>query len=191
MCMKKGLFLILFTFVTIIASNAQIKIEKTFTNDLIIIGNISSGKALNVMGAMGSNGYTQPAHLAEHKLYCRIYGEKTTYGILVDTENKHDDDFEFALGTDMEKAKESINQLLEFMKKQPLKTSITVTDEDKRTIQINLKNRKTITLQVIDAQDAIVVNDVYLTTSNLERALKLLNKKAEEKVKEAIKRNNI
>ncbi len=143
------------------------------------------------MGALASNGYSTPSRVAEHKLYCRIYGEKTTYGILVDTENRHDDDFEFALGTDMEKAKESINQLLEFMKKEKLNTSITVTDEDERTIQINLKSRKSITLQVIDAHGAIVVNDVYLTTSNLERALKLLDKKAEKKVNDAIKRNNM
>ncbi len=181
--MKKILFLITFSIIAIV-SNAQIKVEKKFTNDLIIIGNISSGGALNVMGAT-------PSRVAEHKLYCRIYGEKTTYGILVDTENRHDDDFEFALGTDMEKAKESINQLLEFMKKEKLNTSITVTDEDERTIQINLKSRKSITLQVIDAHGAIVVNDVYLTTSNLERALKLLDKKAEKKVNDAIKRNNM
>lgn len=185
--MRKLLFLIFALFITIV-SNAQIKIEQTFTNDLIIIGNISSGKAWNAVAAAGGNYNT--SRLAEHKLYCRIFGEKTTYGILVDTENRFDDDFEFALGTDMGKAKESINQLLQFMADKPLKTSITVKDEDERTIQINLKSRKTISLQVVDAQGITVVNDVYLSTSNLERALKLLDKKAEAKVNETIKRNN-
>ena len=53
-------------------------------------------------------------------------GEKTTYGILVNTENRFDDDFEFALGTDIEKAKESLNAILGFMNDSPLKTSIVV-----------------------------------------------------------------
>lgn len=189
MDMKKVLFLILLTFIAIITSNAQITIQETFSNDLVIIGNISTGRAVNVMSAMGSKPNTPPA--AEHKLYCRIFNDKVTYGILVDTENKFDDDFEFALGTDVEKAKESINSIIKFMGTKPLKTSFTVKDEDERTIQINLQTRKQITLEVIDAKGAIVCNKVCLSQSNLERALKLLDKKAEEKVKERIKQNNM
>lgn len=47
--MKKVLFLILTTF-TIITSNAQIQVQESFSNDLVIIGNIYPGNAANVMG---------------------------------------------------------------------------------------------------------------------------------------------
>lgn len=143
------------------------------------------------MGAInqGLNGQVAN-HVAEHKLYCRIFHEKTTYGILVDTENTVDDDFEFALGTDIQKARESLETILKFMETNPLNTSLGVEDEDARTIQINLIKRNIITLQAIDAKGTVIVNDVRLQRSNLERALKLLDKKAERKVAEAIARNN-
>lgn len=185
--MKKLLFAVAMAALPICAANAQIKVQQSFTNDLIIIGNISAGAANNVIGALSN---TPSPHYAEHKLYCRIYREKTTYGILVDTENRFDDNFEFALGTDIEKAKESVATILEFMETNPLNTSLTVEDEDARTIQINLLKRNIITLRAIDAQGAVIVNDVRLQRSNLERALKLLNHKAEKKVAEAIARNN-
>lgn len=186
--MRKVLLLAVSLFVSIINSNAQIQIEESFTNDLVIIGNISSGAALNAMGSM-SGKYSPPA--AEHKLYCRIFKDKVTYGILVDTENRFDDDFEFALGTDIEKAKESINSIVKFMETKPLKTSFTTKDEDERKIQINIQSRKSITLEVIDAKGDIVCNKVSLTLSNLERALKLLDKKAEKIVQKRLEQNNI
>lgn len=164
-------------------AKAQIKVQESFTNDLIIIGNISAGKFANVVG----DGTTRAA---EHKLYCRIFHEKTTYGILVDTENRFDDDFEFALGTDIQKARESIETILKFMETNPLKTSLGVEDEDGRTIQINLLKRNVITLKAIDAKGDVIVDEVRLQRSNLERALKLLDNKAERKVAEAIAKNN-
>lgn len=180
--MKKILLLVIGLFVSL-TINAQIKIKESFDNSLIIIGNVSAGKAMNVLvGEPGSR-------LAEHKLYCRIFKEKTTYGILVDTENSFDDDFEFALGTDIAKAKQSIEAILDFMKHSDINRSITTEDEDGRTIQINLKSRKSITLQAIDMQGAIIVNDVLLSKSNLERALQMLDGKAEEKVAKAIEKN--
>lgn len=185
--MKKIFFLIAAIFISI-ASQAQIQIDETFSNDLIIIGNISSGKATNLMGAMSN----QPvARIAEHKLYCRVFKDKFTYGILIDTENKVDDDFEFALGTDISKAKESINQILTLMATKPSNTSVSVKDEDKRTIQINIQNKGKITLDAIDMNGATVCNQAYLTKANLERALKLLDNKAEKKVKERIEKNNM
>lgn len=183
--MKKLLLLVAIATMAFTA-NAQIKIQESFTNDLIIIGNLSGGKAVNVMSAM--NGSAD--RVAEHKLYCRIFHEKTTYGILADTENRFDDDFEFALGTDIQKARESIETILKFMETNPLKTSLGVEDEDGRTIQINLLKRNVITLKAIDAQGAVIVDDVRLQRSNLERALKLLDNKAERKVAEAIAKNN-
>ena len=185
--MKKFLFLAAVAALSVCGANAQIKVEKTFTNDLIIIGNLSAGSAVNVMSAL--NG-TPTSRVAEHRLYCRIIGEKTTYGILVDTENRFDDNFEFALGTDIAKARESLGLILEFMRTNPLQTSFTVTDEDERTIQINLKKRNVISLDAIDAKGDIICNKVYLTQANLERGLKLLDAKAEKKVAQAIEKNN-
>ncbi len=169
--------------VAMTSSWAQIKVAESFANDLIIIGNLSAGRVVNIFGDGSSR-------LAEHKLYCRIFRDKTTYGILVDTENRFDDDFEFALGTDIDKAKESISTILEFMRTNPLKTSLTVTDEDDRIIQLNLIKRTTILLDVIDAHGATIVNKVYLNQSNLERALKLLDGKTERKVQDAIAKNS-
>lgn len=183
----KKLLLLLGAVLIFGSAEAQIEVQQAFTNDLIIIGNISMGKAANVIGALSNKSH---APVAEHKLYCRIFHEKTTYGILVDTENRYDDDFEFALGTDIQKARKSVEVILEFMKTSPLKTSLTVKDEDSRTIQINLLKRNIITLKAIDAQEAVIVNDVQLQRSNLERALKLLDNKAERKVAEAIAKNN-
>lgn len=179
----KKIFVIILVILGLGNANAQIQVQESFTNDLIILGNISAGAALNIIG--GSD-----VKAAEHRLYCRIFGDKTTYGILVNTENRFDDDFEFALGTDIEKAKESIYTIIDFMKTKPLKTSFTVLDEDGRTIQINLPHRKRITLEVIDGDGKIIVNKVLLTMQNLERAIKLLDTKAEEKVQRVIERNN-
>lgn len=149
--------------------NAQIKPQQTFKNDLTILGNISSGAALNILGD-GPQG-------AEHKLYRRIFKDKTTYGILINTDNRFDDDLEFALGSTIEQAKKSIEMILEFMATNDLKTSSTFEDEDGRTIQINLTTRNYITLKAIDSQGAIICDDnIYLSKANLERAIKLLDK---------------
>ena len=85
----KRLFLLAFMVMSACGVNAQIKVQESFTNDLIIIGNISAGTVANALG----DGSTR---FAEHRVYCRIYKDKTTYGILVDTQNRFDDDFEFA-----------------------------------------------------------------------------------------------
>lgn len=50
--------------------------------------------------------------------------------------------------------------------------------------------KKKITLEVIDGDGKIIVNKVLLTMQNLERAIKLLDTKAEEKVQRTIERNN-
>lgn len=174
-------------FCTAVSVNAQIQVQETFTNDLIIIGNISSGAANNVLGAIGGNPSTKQA---EHRLYCRIFKDKVTYGILVDTQNRYDDDFEFALGPDIDKSRQSVEMLLKFMKESDKNTSMVVTDEDNRTIQITLKSRTVIHLQVLESdRTTIIVNNVYLNQANLQRTIKLLNKKAEEKVAAALLKN--
>ena len=78
---------------------------------------------------------------------------------------------------------------MKFMQENPLKTSLTIEDEDKRKIQINLKTKKSITLDAIDMNGDVVCDKVLLNYSNLERALKLLDKKAEEKVNKAKNKN--
>lgn len=182
----RKLLLFLFVFAMNFTAKAQIVIEESFNNDLIIIGNISSGAALNALGAMSGS----TANLEEHKLYCRFFKDKVTYGILIDTRNRMDDDFEFALGTNIEEAKQSINTILDFMENSDKGKSITVSDEDKRRIQINLQNRKGVTLKVLSEDDTkIIVDNVLLTVKNFERAIELLDKKAEKVVAEAIARN--
>lgn len=169
-------------------AKAQIVIEETFDNDLIIIGNISSGAALNALGAMSGS----TSNLEEHKLYCRLWKDKVTYGILIDTRNRVDDDFEFALGTNIEEAKQSIQTILNFMENSDKGKSIKVSDEDGRKIQINLQNRKGVTMKVIDdseGEDRVIVDNVFLTVKNFERALKLLDEKADKVVKDAIEKN--
>lgn len=182
----RKLLLFLFVFAMNFTAKAQIVIEESFNNDLIIIGNISSGAALNALGAMSGS----TSNLEEHKLYCRFFKDKVTYGILIDTRNRMDDDFEFALGTNIEEAKQSISTILDFMENSDKGKSITVSDEDKRRIQINLQNRKGVTLKVLSEDDTkIIVDNVLLTVKNFERAIELLDKKAEKVVAEAIARN--
>ncbi len=120
-------------------------------------------------------------------VYLRI---EQRYGILVDTENRFDDDFEFALGKNISEAKTSLDTIIGFMDSNPLGTSITVKDEDGRIIQINLKTKRLITLQAIDAKGDVICNDVTLARGNLERALMLLDSKAELKVAKTIRKNN-
>lgn len=187
--MKK--LLLAFSCISILLScekaTAQIQIQETFNNDLIIIGNISSGAGWNAASAIAGGAPT--TKLAEHKLYCRLFKDKVTYGILVDTENRFDDDFEFALGTDVGTAIYSIDALLIMMNEKDLGTSATITDEDGRTIQLNLQKRNVISLKAIDAHGKVIVNDVYLTRKNLMRAMSLLDEKAEDKVAKAIAKN--
>ena len=109
--------------------------------------------------------------------------------MLLDTPNMYEDDFEFALGTNINEAKESIELIIKFMKENPLKTSMVVDDEDGRKVQLNLITKKILYLNVIDAKGDFIFNEIPLHLPNLEKALKLLDKKAEERVnKELSKR---
>ena len=174
--MKTKLFLTMILALVFQSAFAQIQFEESFDNELILIGNISSGAALNALGG------TPTVQAPEHRVYCRIFKEKTTYGILISTPNRFDDDFEFALGTDIATAKESINSILNFMANSDKGKSIALTDEDNRRIQMNYTRKNTITLKVISNSDEIVCDNVALTTKNLEKAIQLLDTKAEEKV---------
>ena len=76
---------------------------------------------------------------------------------MVDTSNSFDDDFEFALGTDIDKAKQSLNTILSFMK-----------DSDTKEI---------------------ICDKVVLSKNNFEKALSMLDNKAEAKVAKAVAKN--
>ncbi|MBQ8423897.1 MAG: hypothetical protein IJY36_06530 [Coprobacter sp.] len=180
----KNLFILVLIVLVLNPGYSQIKIQESYTNELIVIGTISAGAmAMNVLA--GSN----TEKLPNHSLYCRIFKDKTTYGILMETKNRFDDNFEFALGTSIDKAKESINTILEFMATKPLDTSIEVKDEDNRLVQITIDSRKSCRLKAIDANGAIIVDEVYLTKRNFNRALRLLDERAESKVNSAIRKN--
>ena len=116
-------------------------------------------------------------------------GEKTTYGLFLDAPNRYEDDFEFALGTSINEAKESINLIIKFMKENPLKTSMIVDDEDGRKVQLNLITKKILYLNVIDAKGDFIFNEIPLHLPNLEKALKLLDEKAEERVNKVRNKN--
>lgn len=166
-----------------ISAQAQIIVEESFDNDLILIGNLSANEVLNALGSTTTK-------LPEHKLYCRIWQDKVTYGILVATSNRFDDDFEFALGTDIDKAKESINTILTFMKDSDLGKSIKVVDEDKRKIQLDLQKRKFLMLSVVDSDtNEIICDKVVLTRNNFEKAISLLDSKAEKVVAKELAKN--
>ena len=181
--MKKILFLLVFVLSSHSIANAQIKIQESFTNDLIYIGGIEAGGIIN---SVTNKGYEL---LPAHKVYCRIFKDKTTYGLLLDAPNMYEDDFEFALGTNIKEAKESIELIIKFMKENPLKTSMVVDDEDGRKVQLNLITKKILYLNVIDAKGDFIFNEIPLHLPNLEKALKLLDEKAEERVnKELSKR---
>ncbi len=182
--MKKVLFSLLLIVGLSTVSFAQIQIEESYSNDLIIIGNISDGAAFTAISMFGSS----PQHYAEHKVYCRIFKDKTTFGILVDTESTVDDDFEFALGTDISKARESIKLILGFMDKNPIGKSIEVKDEDGRTIQIHIVKKNRIMLKVLDGTE-ILYNNIYLTKNHLMRADSLIENDAMKKVEKALKKN--
>ena len=182
MMKTKFLLTVLFAFF-VHNAYSQIKFEESFDNDLIIIGNISSGAALNALGG------TTTVQAPEHRLYCRIFKDKTTYGILVSTSNRFDDDFEFALGTDIETAKESINAILGFIANSDKGKSISLTDEDNRRIQMNYDRKNAVTFKAISNTDEVVCDNVLITKKNFEKALLLLDTKAEEKVAKAMAKN--
>ncbi len=170
------------------AAFGQLKIENKFDNELIMIGNISGGAFLNATNTI-TNGPGSAPRVAEHRVYCRIFDGKTTYGLLVDTQNRFDDDFEFALGLTVDSAVKSVNDLIDLVTNSDAGTSYTVTDEDERKIQLNIERRKILSIKAIDAQGKVICDEVQLNLNNLNRAKELLLTKAEWKVERTLKKN--
>ena len=165
-------------------ANAQIVIEETYTNDLIIIGPVSANAALNALSSQGPN-------LAEHRLYCRVFKDQTTYGILIDSPNSLDDDLELTLGENIEQAQQSIATLLKFLEEKPKNTSVNIKDQKGCTFQLTNVLKNQFAIKVFDANgDVIVTDGCTLTKNNLNRASELLATKAEARVKKAIEKNN-
>lgn len=75
------------------------------------------------------------------------------------------------------------------MKTKPLKTSINVVDEDGRTVQITIATKNSISMKVLGGDNAVIVSNVMLTNGNLDRAIKLLETKAEKVVNKKLDKN--
>ncbi len=163
-----------------LGAQAQIQITDVFDNNLIIIGELSAGKALNALSSTTTN------RLTEYSLYYRILGEEETIGILIDTENPMDDDIEFALGADIKETEKSIDILKDFLRKSDLKVSATIEDVQGRILQATKYTDKLLRIHSIDSHGKVIVdNCVYLNKRILNRATRLLLEEAEEKIKRA------
>lgn len=175
--------LVLFaTVVSAVPSGAQIKIQKeeSFANELMFLGDISSGTALNVLGALGGTGTISDIH----RLYCRIFHDKLTIGIAVETQNRFDDNMEIALGHDFSSTNESLQSLIDWMDEATNGMSISFEDIEGRGIQINKEKAKDrIHIQILnDLETRTVVGKVILARSNLVKAQSLLNEKNQKKI---------
>ncbi|HIV80661.1 MAG TPA: hypothetical protein IAB13_06860 [Candidatus Avanaerovorax faecigallinarum] len=165
-------------------SFAQINLEKTFANEIIVLGELSGGAALNAIGnvasAMGGGYYS---NTAEHKLFCRCYHDSLALGILVQTANRFDDDMEIALGKDFETTKQSFSDLVLWYDSSVKGHSVSFTDIWGRRVQIN-RNQNNISLDVIDdINSKVIAENVVLTRQNLVKGIKLLdNPKKKEDV---------
>lgn len=180
--MKKFLLAVCMTIASV-TSFAQINLDQTFANEIIVLGELSGNATLNVIGnvasAMGGGYYS---NAAEHKLFCRCYHDSLALGILVQTANRFDDDMEIALGKDFETTKKSFSDLVSWYDNSVKGQSVSFTDICGRRVQIN-KNQNNISLDVIDDINfKVIAENVVLTRQNLVRGIKLLDnpKKKEE-----------
>ena len=175
MSMKK-LLVIMCAAIGSVSSFAQIKMEQTFANEIIVLGELSGGAALNVIGnvasAMGGGYYS---NTAEHKLFCRCYHDSLAVGILVQTANRFDDDMEIALGKDFETARQSFSDLVSWYDNSVKGQSVSFMDIWGRRVQVN-RNQNNISVNVIDDIDSrIVAENVLLKRENLVKGMTLLD----------------
>lgn len=167
------------------ALSAQIKLTKqqTFANELFSLGNISGGATLNTIGKISSaigGGYYQEGF--EHKLYCRIFHEQLTIGILVITPNTFDDDMEISLGTDFATTNQSLQEIVNWYDSNSDGTSVLFKDIEGRLVQID-RIHDYIRFKILREEDfKVIVDDVLLSRQYITNAQKLLNKKNAEKI---------
>lgn len=164
---------------------AQIKLTKqqTFANELFSLGNISGGATLNTIGRVSSaigGGFYQEGF--EHKLYCRIYHDQLTIGILVITPNTFDDDMEISLGTDFETTNQSLQEIVNWYDNNSDGTSVLFKDIEGRLVQID-RIHDYIRFKILREEDfKVIIDDVLLSRQYITNAQKLLNKKNAEKI---------
>lgn len=159
-----------------VSSIAQIKMEQTFANEIMILGELSGGAALNVIGtvasAMGGGYYS---NTAEHKLFCRCYHDSLAVGILVKTANRFDDDMEIALGADFESARQSFSDLVSWYDNSVKGQSVSFTDIWGRRVQVN-RSQNNISLDVIDdINSKVIAENVVLKRENLTKGMTILD----------------
>lgn len=174
--MKKIFLLMIVGGLCSFVASAQIQMEKTFTNDLQILGKMYVGGGF--MNALGSEAPI-------HKIYRRVFKDQKTYGILVETSNRFDDYVDIALGTTLEEAKESVEAILNFMQTAELDTSMPITDIEGRRFQLDLIRRNWIEIQIIgyaegDNISDVIAGSVYLNKSCITKALGIINNELEK-----------
>ena len=172
----KKLLVTMCTAIISVSSFAQINLEQTFANEIIVLGELSGGAALNVIGnvasAMGGGYYS---NTAEHKLFCRCYHDSLAVGILVQTANRFDDDMEIALGKDFETARQSFSDLVSWYDNSVKGQSVSFTDIWGRRVQVN-RNQNNISLNVIDdINSKVIAENVMLKRENLVKGITLLD----------------
>lgn len=162
------LFLVVTMFLAATAS-AQIQVTESFANELEILGNISSGSAMNALGG----------EVPIHKLYKRTFKDRITYGILGQTSNRFSNDMEIALGTTVDETRQSVEALIHLMDAGKKGESITITDVEGRKYQIDWQSKNWVHVQLVqyadnEGLDDVVAGFISLSRRQLERALKIL-----------------
>ena len=176
---------LLFLFIPIFAfGQISLNEKESFGNEVIRLGNISSGGAVNAIGLIGSalsGEYYEEGD--EHILYCRIFKDKITIGIGVKTANSFDDDMEIALGTDFQTTDKSLQDIIDWDARSAKGVSTSFTDIDGRKVQLSKKSNGFYVKVARNTNSNIIVGDVTLTSKNLKRAQSLLNESNYRKIK--------
>ncbi|MDE6870563.1 MAG: hypothetical protein K2J62_00390 [Bacteroidales bacterium] len=146
-----------------VLSYAQIALEETFANEFIVLGELSGGKALNVIGytasAMGGGHYHAGA---EHKLFCRFYHDRLAFGIYVITANRFDDHLEIVLGEDFETAQQAFSDLLYWYDNSHKGQSVSFTDVWGRKVQIDRRQDHILVRIIDDVEFKVIADNVIL-----------------------------
>lgn len=162
--------------VTSIRAQINLNSEKAFANEIISLGNISEGAVVNAIGGgAGALSGRYYSRMSELKLYCRIFHEDLTLGLLVKTSNSFDDDMEVALGRDFDETNKSLQSILDWFDSNPNGSSISFDDIQGRHILLN-KVPYSMEIKVInDIDHKIIVDNVFLKKGYIQRAQSLLN----------------
>lgn len=162
-----------------LGAEAQIQIEETYANKLDIIGPLHFGANLGETSYDGSKN-------SNYHLYKRTFKEDVTFGILIQSTNRFDDDVEIALGRTEAEAAESVNVILNFLATNEPKTSTEFTDLNGNKFQFTVYNKNFLSYKVLSyyVGKTFVADDYpYIKKTMLIKALELLGVAPESKSK--------